>query len=166
MIFFLFKYLKKYMLCKKFYNLVYFTTTTLYKSKQMSCDNSVDLRLQTLHDWVKLHIIKIILLILENIFQFFRLSKIKSWVNVLHKKIVQVNLCQKLLFLHQLTHNMMTYSLNYKFSTWKLQAQNIHAKNMLWTCCVHKLFWTSKQKQKTICIHNMFWACSFHVLNW
>ena len=69
---------KKYMLCKKFYNLVYFTTTTLYKSKQMSCDNSVDLRLQTLDDWVKLHIIKIILLILENIFQFFRLSKIKS----------------------------------------------------------------------------------------
>ena len=31
---------------------------------------------------------------------------------------VQVNLCQKLLFLHQLTHNRMTdYSLNYKFNT-------------------------------------------------
>ena len=31
---------------------------------------------------------------------------------------VQVNLCQKLLFLHHLTHNMMTdCSLNYKFNT-------------------------------------------------
>ena len=31
---------------------------------------------------------------------------------------VQVNLCQKLLFLHQLTHNMTTdCSLNYKFNT-------------------------------------------------
>ena len=31
---------------------------------------------------------------------------------------VQVNLCQKLLFLHQLTHNMTTDCiLNYKFST-------------------------------------------------
>ena len=40
---------------------------------------------------------------------------------------VQVNLCQKLLFLHQLTHNMTkNCSLNYEFSTtWKLQAQNM-----------------------------------------
>ena len=32
---------------------------------------------------------------------------------------VQVNLCQKLLFLHQQTHNMTTHdcSLNYKFNT-------------------------------------------------
>ena len=35
--------------------------------------------------------------------------------------LVQVNLCQKLLFLHQLTQNMPTdCSLNCKFSTWKL----------------------------------------------
>ena len=34
------------------------------------------------------------------------------------KNTVQVNLCQKLLFLHQLTHNMTTdCSLNYKFNT-------------------------------------------------
>ena len=34
------------------------------------------------------------------------------------KTRIQVNLCQKLLFLYQLTHNMTTdYSLNYKFST-------------------------------------------------
>ena len=37
-----------------------------------------------------------------------------------------VNLCQKLLFLQQLTHNMTTdCSLNYKFNTWKFQAQNM-----------------------------------------
>ena len=39
---------------------------------------------------------------------------------------VQANLCQKLLFLHQLTHNMTTdCSLDYKFSTCKLHAQNM-----------------------------------------
>ena len=38
--------------------------------------------------------------------------------------ILQVNLCQKLLFLHKLTHNMTTdCSLNYKFNTRKFQAQ-------------------------------------------
>ena len=69
---------------------------------------------------------------------------------------LQVNLCQKLLFLHQLTHNMTTdCSLNYMFNTWKFQAQNMGT-----TCCVQKLFWMSKQKQKTICVHNMFSPCS------
>ena len=34
------------------------------------------------------------------------------------KTRIQVNLCQKLLFLYQITHNMTTdYSLSYKFST-------------------------------------------------
>jgi hypothetical protein len=37
---------------------------------------------------------------------------------------VQVNLCQKLLILNHLTHNMTTdCSLNYKFNTWKFKAQ-------------------------------------------
>ena len=51
--------------------------------------------------------------------------------------------------MHQLTHNTTTdCSLNYEFSTWKLQAQN-----MLRTCCVHELFWMSKQnKKRTICV--------------
>ena len=41
-------------------------------------------------------------------------------------KYVQVNLFQKHLFLSQLTHNMTTdCSLNYQFSTWKFQAQNM-----------------------------------------
>ena len=36
------------------------------------------------------------------------------------QSVVQVNLCQKFLFLHQLTHNMTTdCSLNYKFNTEK-----------------------------------------------
>jgi hypothetical protein len=48
-----------------------------------------------------------------------------------------VNLCQKLLFLHQLTHNMRTdCSLNYKFNTWKFQAQtwgeHVVNKNCFW----------------------------------
>ena len=44
----------------------------------------------------------------------FLLSKKKSFQD--HQ--IQVNLCQKLLFLHQLTHNMTTdCALNYRFNT-------------------------------------------------
>ena len=65
---------------------------------------------------------------------------------------IQVNLCQKLLFLHQLTHNMTTdCSLNYKFITWKFQAQNMGR-----TCCVQKSILTFR----TIYVHNMFSSCS------
>ena len=64
---------------------------------------------------------------------------LQTYIKVCIVSKIQVNLCQKLLFLHQVTHNMTKdCSLNYEFSTWKLQ------------CCVHKLFWMSKQKQKTI----------------
>ena len=50
---------------------------------------------------------------------------------------LQVNLCQKLLFLHQLTHNMTTdCSLNYKFNTLKFQAQtwgeHVVYRNRFW----------------------------------
>ena len=46
--------------------------------------------------------------------------------------VLQVNLFQKLLFLHQLTHIMTTdCSFNYKFNSWKFQAQNMGR-----TCCV------------------------------
>ena len=79
-----------------------------------------------------------------------------SWIILFHKNrlhtFVQVNLCQKLLFLHQLTHNMTTdCSLNYKFNTWKSQAQNMGR-----TCCVQKLFLTFR----TFSVHNMFFPCS------
>ena len=42
-------------------------------------------------------------------------------------------------------------SLNYKFKTWKFQAQNMGR-----TCCVQKLFLTFR----TISVHNMFSPCS------
>ena len=67
---------------------------------------------------------------------------------------VQVNLCQKLLFLPQLTHNMTTdCSLNYEFSTWKCQAQNMSR-----TCSVHKLFFVF-----VLTIQNN--SCTQHVLS-
>ena len=62
-------------------------------------------------------------------------------------KIVKVNLFQKHLFLHQLTYNMTTdCSLNYKFFTWKFQAQTWgehvvyrncfrHSNQFLYTTC-------------------------------
>ena len=77
------------------------------------------------------------------------------------RKYLQVNLCQKLLFLHQLTHNMMTdFSLNYEFSTWKLQAQNMGR-----TCHVDKLFFVFVLTFRTTYVHNMFYPCSTHVLS-
>ena len=63
----------------------------------------------------------------------------------LYAGYIQVNLFQKYLFLHQLTHNMTKdCSLNYEFSTWKL--------------LVFVLTF------RTIYVHNMFWTCNFHVL--
>ena len=65
---------------------------------------------------------------------------------------VQVNLCQKLLFLHQLTHNMTTdCSLNYKFNTWKLQAQT-WGEHVVYRKC----FWHAEQF--------LYTTCSPHVL--
>ena len=70
--------------------------------------------------------------------------------------LLQVNLFQKHLFLHQLTHNMtIGCSLSYEFSTWKLQAQNI--------LCTQIIFCFNIQ---TIYVLNMFWACGVHIMNW
>ena len=85
------------------------------------------------------------------------LSCCLAWYTV--SILIQVSLFQKHLFLYHLTHSMTKYfSLNYEFSTWKFQAQN-----MLRTCCVHKLFFVLTFR--TIYVHNMFWAWNFHVLN-
>ena len=66
--------------------------------------------------------------------------------------LVQVNLCQKLLFLHQLTHNMTTdCSLNYKFNSWKFQAQT-WGEHVAYRNC----FWHSEQF--------LYATCSPHVL--
>ena len=66
-----------------------------------------------------------------------RLHFISAQIRPAKKKTyVQLNLCQKLLFL----------------------------QNMGRTCCVHELFWMSIQKLKTIYVHNMFSTCSKLVL--
>ena len=79
---------------------------------------------------------------------------IKTWFHKVRKAdgLLQVNLCKKIFFLNQLTHNMTTdCSLNYKFNAWKLQAQNMFF-------CLF-LIWHSEQFMYTL------WACNFHVLN-
>ena len=58
-----------------------------------------------------------------------------------------LNLCQKYLFLHQLTHNITTdCSLNYKFNTWKFQAQT-WGEHIVYRNC----FWHSEQFLYTTC---------------
>ena len=85
-------------------------------------------------------------------FSYFNCTDYSRYIKVSGHYLLQVNLCQKLLFLHQLTSNMTTdCSLNYKFNTWKFQAQNTGR-----TCCVQKLFLTFR----TISVHNMFSPCS------
>ena len=70
------------------------------------------------------------------------------WSTAFSPNLVQINLFQKHLFFHQLTHNMTKdCPLNYEFSTWKLR-----------TFCVHKLFWILNQKRK----NNL---CTQHVLS-
>ena len=86
--------------------------------------------------------------------------------------LLQVNFCLKLLFLHQLTHNMTTdCSLFMKI----LSSQ--YLQNMLCTqivvfvltfrtCFVPKLFWNPKQnKNNNLCTQHVlqaFWVYNFH----
>ena len=68
---------------------------------------------------------------------------------------LQVNLFSEALILSSTNPD---FSLNYEFSTWKLQA-----KNMGRTCCVHKLFlfWHSEQFMYTTCSEHaifMYWT--------
>ena len=110
-------------------------------------------------------------------FSFISMKSERAWVPLLPRRLVdhsrmfemkfenfvrypilniQVNLFQKHLFLYQLTHNMTKdCSLNYEFSTWKFQAQN-----MLRTCCAHKLFFVFVLTFKPIYTHNIFSPCS------
>ena len=75
-------------------------------------------------------------------------SQTTLWLNVSVKLrpqfYIQVNLCQKLLFLHPLTHNMTT--LNYKFNTWRFQAQMFCKKKSFWQrfTCMQLFFADSK----------------------
>ena len=62
---------------------------------------------------------------------------------------LQVNLCKKLLFLHQLTHNMTTdCSLNYKFNIWKFQAQSWGEHFVYRNCFWHSEQWSFHVLQK------------------
>ena len=99
-------------------------------------------------------------------------SKVRSVFGQKKNKYVQVNLCQKLLFLHQLTHNMTTdCSLNYKFNTWKFQAQtwgeHVVYRNCFWhseqflytTCSPHVL-----QKEELLTKIYLYW-CNYELTN-
>ena len=68
----------------------------------------------------------------------------------INKSKIQVNLFQKLLFLHQLTHNMTKdCSLIYQF---------LHENYKLRTCCVHTLFFC-------FCFDIQNNLCTQHVLS-
>ena len=51
-------------------------------------------------------------------------------------------------------------------------ARSEQAQNRLRTCCVHKLFWVPKQKQKIICVRvhkhvlSLQFSCTEHVIQW
>ena len=80
------------------------------------------------------------------------LLKVQIQKNLIKNSLVQVNLCQKLLFLSQLTHSMMTScSLNYKFNTWKFQTKT-WGEHVVYRNC----FWHSEQL--------LYTTCSPHVL--
>ena len=72
--------------------------------------------------------------------------------------LLQVNLFQKHLFFHQLTHNLTKdCSLNYEFSTWKLQAQNMLCTQIVFLF----LYWHSEQFMYTTCselVVFMYWT--------
>ena len=87
--------------------------------------------------------------IITRLFVFLRLYHYWNnipycWFFAFLSRLVQVNLCQKLLFLHQLTHNMTT-----DCSELQVQYMKIPSSNLGRTCCVQKLFLTFK----TILVH-------------
>ena len=74
-------------------------------------------------------------------------SPISSELSTISPFSVQVNLCQKLLLLQQLTNNMTTdCSLNYKLNSWKCQAQT-WGEHVVYRHC----FWHSEQFLYTTC---------------
>ena len=88
---------------------------------------------------------------------------------------LQVNIFQKHLFLHQLTHNMAKEcSLNCKFSTWKLQAQcmlctkivlNVKTKTKNNLRTQHVYLWGWVVIYGIFKLMQQYWTCHFLVLN-
>ena len=96
----------------------------------------------------KINTIFVISAIIASIWNVF--IKLTWWKT--YSKLLQVNLFQKHSFLNQLTHNMTTdCSLNYKFNTWKFQAQT-WGEHVVYRNC----FWHSEQF--------LYTTCSPHVL--
>ena len=95
----------------------------------------------------------------RNILRFSRILEASSDYmnftgNRLKTTVWQVNLFQKLLFLHQLTHNITKdCSLSYKLCTWNVQTQNMlcsecqNKKQFVYTTCSELVI------QWTICSH-------------
>ena len=85
---------------------------------------------------------------------------------------VQVNICQKLSFLPQLTHNMTTdCSLNNKFNTLKLLNSSEHVENMLYTEIVFDIQnnFCTQHVLPMFCKKNSFWqrfTCNWNMLFW
>ena len=73
--------------------------------------------------------------------------------------LLQVNLCQKLLFLHQFNPQCIWQKIVHWLTS------SVHENSKLRTCYVHKLFFFVLTF-RTIHVHNMLWVCNFHVLNW
>ena len=93
-------------------------------------------------------------------FKFYSPTISRSFLSFLIfiQEAAEVNLFQKHLFLYQLTHNMTKdCSLNYEFSIWKFQAQNIFFTQIIFLF----LFWHSEQFMYTTCFELgifMYWT--------
>ena len=71
--------------------------------------------------------------------------------------MLQVNVFQKHLMLHQLTHDMAKDCL--------LITSSVHENSKFRTCCVHKLFFGFVLTFRTIYVHNMFsWNLNVRVI--
>ena len=96
----------------------------------------------------------------------FRSLSVSALNKTKNRFFVQVNFCQKLLFLHQLTQNM--------FIELQVQYMKIPSSNLGRSCCVLTLFLTFR----TIFVHNMFspfckeksfwqrFTCTYFFLEW
>ena len=86
--------------------------------------------------------------------------------------LLQVNHCQKLSFLHQPTHNMMTdFSLNYKFNTWKFQAQTWgeHVVYKFFSECQKQFLYTTcwGLSLEFSCVELVIqWTFCHHIVGW
>ena len=123
-------------------------------------------RISSLDVWVAKYISSSSLVKTENAHSYKKKIHTQKKIMVFKTAILlQVNLCQKLLYLHQLTHNMTTdCTLNYKFKTWKFQAQT-WGEHVVY----RNYFWHSEQfMYKTYSEHvlSLQFSCTELVILW